>query len=95
MGSTIEVARLFGANLRRERKRAELSQEEVGWLASLHRTEVGLLERGERTPRIDTLLKLAGGLELRPEELLAGMAWRPGRIAVGTFSFSADPEQAP
>ena len=66
MGSTIEVARLFGANLRRIRKRADLSQEEVGWLASLHRTEVGLLERGERTPRIDTLVKLAGGLEVRP-----------------------------
>jgi transcriptional regulator with XRE-family HTH domain len=92
MGSTIEVARLFGANLRRIRKRADLSQEEVGWLASLHRTEVGLLERGERTPRIDTLVKLAGGLEVRPEELLVGMAWRPGRIAVGTFSYAPESE---
>lgn len=55
------VARQFGKNLHRERKRAGLSQEEVGFRASLHRTEIGLLERGARTPRIDTLVKLAGG----------------------------------
>jgi transcriptional regulator with XRE-family HTH domain len=94
MGSTIEVAHTFGANLRRARRRADLSQEEVGWLASLHRTEVGLLERGERTPRIDTLIKVAGGLEVRPEELLAGLAWRPGSIAVGKFSVAPDSDSS-
>jgi transcriptional regulator with XRE-family HTH domain len=87
-----EIARLFGANLRRARKRADLSQEEVGWLASLHRTEVGLVERGERLPRIDTLVKLAGGLEVRPEELLAGIAWRPGSVAMGKFSLVVESE---
>jgi transcriptional regulator with XRE-family HTH domain len=84
------IARQLGANLRKARKRADLSQEEVGYLASIHRTEVGLIERGERMPRVDTLVKLAGGLEVRPEELLAGIAWRPGSIAVGKFSLAAD-----
>jgi hypothetical protein len=32
---------------------------------SLHRTEIGLLERGARVPRIDTLSKIATGLGLR------------------------------
>jgi transcriptional regulator with XRE-family HTH domain len=59
------VARQFGKNLHRERKRAGLSQEEVGFRASLHRTEIGLLERGARTPRIDTLVKLAAALGVR------------------------------
>ena len=52
------VSRQFAANLRQARERSGLSQEEVGWLASLHRTEIGLLEKGARIPRIDTLAKL-------------------------------------
>jgi len=72
----------FGQNLRRCRKRAGVSQEELGWRSSLHRTEVGLLERGSRTPRIDTLIKLAAALEIEPRELLAGIEWTPSEIEV-------------
>jgi transcriptional regulator with XRE-family HTH domain len=86
------IARQVGANLRKARERADLSQEEVGYLASIHRTEVGLIERGERIPRVDTLVKLAGGLEVCPEALLAGLTWRPGSVAVGKFSIAPKPE---
>lgn len=57
------VARRFGANLAAARERAGLSQEEVGFRAELHRTEIGALERGGRIPRIDTLVKLAAVLD--------------------------------
>lgn len=78
MDESIEVARHFGANLRRIRKQDDLSQEEVGFRSSLHRTEVGLLERGARVPRIDTLVKLAGALGVRIDcSLLDGMDWTP------------------
>jgi transcriptional regulator with XRE-family HTH domain len=80
MEAGLSVARQFGENLRRERKRADLSQEEVGFRASLHRTEVGLLERGARVPRIDTLIKLASVLGVRIDcALLEGISWEPGR----------------
>src|SRR5260221_12891562 len=65
------------------RELAHLSQEEVGFLASLHRTEVGQLERGVRLARIDTVVKLAGALEVAPGSLLDGMAWEPGEFAAG------------
>lgn len=81
-----EIARQFGRNLVRERRRADLSQEEVGFLACLHRTEIGVLERGVRLPRIDTVIKLAGALEAEPGELLAGMRWRPGGPRAGAFA---------
>jgi DNA-binding XRE family transcriptional regulator len=61
-----------GENLARHRKRADLSQEELGLKASLHRTEISLLERGVRVPRVDTLVKLAGALEVQPSALLDG-----------------------
>jgi len=36
----------------------------------LHRTEVSLLERSGREPRLRTIVKLARALELRPTVLL-------------------------
>lgn len=85
-----EVALGFAESLRRCRKRADLSQEELGYRAGLHRTEVGLLERGARVPRIDTVLKLAGGLGISPCELILGLAWEPGRrrVTPGRFDLS-------
>lgn len=85
------VARQFGENLRRARKKAGLSQEELGFRASLHRTEIGLLERGARVPRIDTVIKIASALELAPAELTAGMEWTPGNTHTepGGFTFSS------
>jgi DNA-binding XRE family transcriptional regulator len=74
------LARHFGGLLRRERQCAGLSQDSLGVLAGLHRTEIGLLERGQRIARIDTLVKVAGGLELPPGALLVGIGWRPGAV---------------
>lgn len=81
----IDIATRFGKNLARRRKRAKLSQEELAVRASLHRTAVGQLERGERVARVDTLVKLAGSLDLPPGELLDGMAWTPGDVRRGSF----------
>ena len=84
----MSVATRFGANLARCRKAAGLSQEELSFRASLHRTQVGMLERGSRIPRIDTLVKLAGSLGVAPGELLEGLEWEPGETVAGTFEFS-------
>ena len=84
----MDVATRFGQNLARCRKRADLSQEQLGVLSSLHRTEVSLLERGTRVPRIDTLVKLAGALSIPPSELLDGIDWTPGTSTSGSFSFA-------
>lgn len=83
-----EVAIKFGRNLFRCRRRAAMSQEELGALASLHRTEIGMLENGTRLARVDTLMKLAGALAVSPTELLEGIHWSPGNPAEGQFSIS-------
>lgn len=90
----MNVAQRFGANLAYLRSEAGLSQEALGFLAGLHRTEISLLERGTRVPRVDTLVKLAGALDLPAERLLHGIDWRPASAEPGRFgiagSFGAD-----
>ena len=83
-----EVATRFGRNLWRCRRRAALSQEELGARAGLHRTEIGMLEHGTRLARVDTLLKLTGSLGISPAELLDGIHWTPGTTDEGGFSIS-------
>jgi transcriptional regulator with XRE-family HTH domain len=79
----ITPAERFGLLLTRRRMYAALSQEELARLVGIHRTEVSLLERGGRRPRLDTLLQLAAGVETEPAELLTGMRWIPGTVEVG------------
>jgi transcriptional regulator with XRE-family HTH domain len=59
-----KIREQLGINLRGHRCRAGLSQEELGEMCGLDRTEISLLERGLRFPRLDTLVKLARALEL-------------------------------
>lgn len=84
----MDVAGRFAKNLVRCRKRAGLSQEALAAQAAVHRTDVGEYEGGRRLPRIDTLVKLAGALSASPNDLLDGIAWKPGDNTVATGSFS-------
>lgn len=83
-----DAAKRLGRNVFRARRRAGFSQEELGALSSLHRTEIGMVESGDRLPRVDTLLKLASALGVRAEELLEGIEWiipapaKPGSFVV-------------
>ncbi len=86
----VDIATHFGRNLNRARKHAGLSQEELGIRATLHRTEIGLLERGERLPRIDTVIKVAGALAIPPSELIKGIEWSPGSTTTGEFKLGAE-----
>lgn len=72
------LAEHFGRQLRRRRRRAYLSQDRIAFVIGLHRTEISQLERGLRNPQLDTILKLAAGVEASPCELMAGLRWRPG-----------------
>jgi transcriptional regulator with XRE-family HTH domain len=82
------AAARLGRNVFMARRRAGFSQEALGALASLHRTEVGFVESGRRLPRVDTLVKLASALGVDPGELLEGVDWvvpaptRPGSFVV-------------
>jgi transcriptional regulator with XRE-family HTH domain len=78
MNDDVQSARAldrFARNAIELRRRAGLSQVDAGLRAGLHRTEIGLLERRLRMPRLDTILRIAGGIEADPREILEGLAW--------------------
>ena len=82
-----DAAKRLGRNVFKARRRAGFSQEELGAMACLHRTEIGMVENGTRLPRVDTLIKLASALGVRAEELLAGIEWIvPAPTQSGSFS---------
>jgi transcriptional regulator with XRE-family HTH domain len=64
----------FAENLRRYRDRSGLSQEALADACDLHRTEISLLERSKRSPRLETIVILAQGLGLSSAaELIDGI----------------------
>jgi transcriptional regulator with XRE-family HTH domain len=89
----MNVAETFGENLRKARKRTDLSQEALAVRASLHRTEIGLVERGERGVGLATAIKLAGALGVPLGELVGGIVWTPGSTERGMFLDPSRKEQ--
>lgn len=61
---------IFAANVKRLRLEASLSQEELGEAAGVHRTYIGMLERGEKNVTIYNIERLAKALNVEAHELL-------------------------
>ena len=60
----------FPHNLRQARLKADISQAELATRCDLHRTEISLIERGGREPRLGVLVKLADALGADIDALL-------------------------
>jgi transcriptional regulator with XRE-family HTH domain len=60
----------FGKVLREIRNEHSLSQEELGFESGYHRTYISLLERGRKSPSLNTVFQLAAALGVRPSEIL-------------------------
>lgn len=61
---------LFGKKLRELRLKRALSQEKLAEMADLHRNYVGMLERGQQSPSLDAIVKLAHALKVKPAVLI-------------------------
>jgi transcriptional regulator with XRE-family HTH domain len=54
----------FGQDLKEFRTSVGMTHRELGERSQMHGTEVGLLERGQREPRLLTMLRLAVALDV-------------------------------
>lgn len=68
--SSTPTRKQFGSKMKKLRKALKISQEELGFLAGLHRTYIGAIERGEQNISIDNIHKIARALKVSPKELL-------------------------
>ena len=60
----------FGAVVRRLRLEQAMSQWELSERAGVHKNTPGLIERGERSPALETINAIAGALGVRGSDLL-------------------------
>jgi len=68
----VDAGEQFGRNLRIQRQRAGLTQEQLAHAASVHPSEVSRLECAERDPRLSTIVRLADALGVPPGRLVDG-----------------------
>lgn len=68
-----ETTREFGERVRQRRLKLGLSQEAAAVRCGIHWTQLGKVERGQRSLRLETILKIAAGLDIEPGTLVNGL----------------------
>lgn len=61
---------LFGENIKKNREKKGLSQEELANIAGFDRTYISLIERGKRNLSLMNICRFAKALDLKPFELI-------------------------
>jgi predicted transcriptional regulator len=67
------IARQFGRNLAEARGWEGLTQAQLARQASVDQAEIARLERGQRCPRLDAVVKLASAVGVQVRDLLYGI----------------------
>lgn len=63
----------FGAKVREKRLKRKLSQEALAEKADLHRTYIGMIERGEKNITLGNIIKIAAALDVSVSDLVEGL----------------------
>lgn len=64
------VSKKIGKTIKSIRERKNITQEDLALDAGLNRAYIGYIERGERNPSTDTVVKIATALKVSPKDLL-------------------------
>lgn len=64
------ITQIFGDNVRKKRQERGISQQELANVADLHRTYIGMVERGERNITLINAHKIALSLNTTLKDLL-------------------------
>ena len=68
-----DTTRVFGERVRQRRLELGLSQEAAAVRCGIHWTQLGKVERGQRSLRLETIVKIAEGLEVDAGVLVGGL----------------------
>lgn len=67
------TTRAFGERVRDRRLELGLSQEAAAQRCGIHWTQLGKVERGQRSLRLETIIKIASGLNIDAGQLISGL----------------------
>lgn len=70
MNSNKEILKQFGDRVREIRKERGLSQEQLSFMADLHRTYIGMIERGEKNITLINIEKIARAFDISINDLM-------------------------
>jgi transcriptional regulator with XRE-family HTH domain len=68
-----ELLLKFGKKVREERKKLGYSQEVLAEKAGVHRTYIGMIERGEKNITLANIKKVSKALKVKISELTKGL----------------------
>ena len=71
--------RKMGQVIRELRIRKGLSQEVLSGLSGIARSHLAMIESGKKKPSVETLWRIAGGLEMKLSELMKSMETYTGK----------------
>lgn len=72
-----DTTREFGRRVRDRRAALGLSQEAAAVRCGIHWTQLGKVERGQRSLRLETIVKIANGLDIDAGDLVSGLPLPP------------------
>jgi transcriptional regulator with XRE-family HTH domain len=70
MVKVTKVSIRIGKAVKAIREEKGITQEKLAFEAGLNRAYIGYIERGERNPSTETLVKIAKALKVSPKDLL-------------------------
>lgn len=76
----LSLSDAFSLVVKKRREESGISRAALARLAGLHQTYIGLLERGERSPNLDTANAIAQALSKSLEEMVA----EAGKLQAGS-----------
>lgn len=68
-----QTTRAFGERVRDRRNQLGISQEAAADRIGIHWSALGKIERGQRSLRLETIVKIAAGLDIDAGSLISGL----------------------
>ncbi len=69
----MDILKKFGTRVTKKRKEHDWSQEELAFNSGMHRTYIGMIERGEKNITLKSMLKISNAFQCTIEDLLKGL----------------------
>jgi len=68
-----ETTRAFGERVRERRNQLGISQESAATRIGINWSQLGKIERGQRSLKLETILRIAAGLDIDSGKLISGL----------------------